>query len=210
MKFKIDDKVKVIKCDALGMACENINKIFTITEIDEDNGEYPYVLNGTNEYFGEDELELIERQFTKSDLKDGDTVTCRDGSKKVVSKDFLCDNNGPVSLTYYTANLKDAGGDEEYDIVKVERPAKYETVFERKEEILDETEKRYLASVIRPWRDIVDYIVKLRSVEQNSIKEYIVIFTVENDKIVFPEFEADTMYNGMKLNEEYSLEKLGL
>ena len=64
--------------------------------------------------------------------------------------------------------------------------------------------------MIRPWGDIVDYIVKLRSVEQNEIKEYIVIFTVENDKIVFPEFKADTMYKEMEVNKKYSLEELRL
>lgn len=32
MKFKIGDKVKVVKCEILGECCENINKISTITQ----------------------------------------------------------------------------------------------------------------------------------------------------------------------------------
>ena len=41
MKFKVGDKVKVIKCDTLGVNCKNLNKVSTITEIDERNGKYP-------------------------------------------------------------------------------------------------------------------------------------------------------------------------
>lgn len=209
MKFKIEDKVKVIKCVTDGERCKNLNKVSTITEIREGSC-HPYILKNIKETFRDDELELVKRQFTKSDMKDGDIATDREGRKRTVSKGFIVDNFGAISLTYFTEDLKDTDGLKENDIVKVERPAKYETVFKRKEEILDETEKRYLASVIRPWRDIVDYIAKLRSVEQNGIKEYIVIFTVENDKIVFPEFEADTMYKEMEVNKKYSLEELGL
>lgn len=209
MKFKIGDKVKVIKCAVSGEKCNNLNKISTITEIIESAG-FPYILKDVKENFREDELELIEKQFTKSDLKDYDIVTERNGKKRTVSKGFLADNFGAISLTYFTEDLKDTNGLKEHDIVKVERPILYATVFERKEEILDETERRYLANVIKPWRNIVDYIVKKRCCESTGVKEYIGIFTVENDKIVFPEFEIDTMYGNMEVNKQYSLKELGL
>lgn len=209
MKFKVGDKVKVIKCDISGVNCKNLNKVSTITEIDERNGQYPYVLRGTAEYFGEMELELLERQFTKSDLKDGDIVTQRNGLKKMVFENKLYGSNHFVSLTYYTEDLKDANGDEEYDIIKIERPGKYNTIFERKEEILDEVEKKYLANVIKPFRHEIKIISK-RSRLGNSSICYIKIWLKNNDTANLPDFKENSMYKGMEPNREYSLKELGL
>lgn len=216
MKFKVGDKVK-IKAD---LSCMKHYKIIPAPTMIKYKGKVAKIIGMTCQgnyildidnipwWWSDDMLEPYKIKFTKSDLKDGDTVTCRDGSKKVVSKDFLCDNNGPVSLTYYTENLKDADGDEEYDIVKVERPVKYEIVFERKEEILDETEKRYLASVIRPFRH------KIKSIEKTKIGDsglcYLNISLKNNDSATSPNFKKDSMYKGMEPNKEYSLEELGL
>lgn len=208
MKFKVGDKVKVIKCDILGVNCKNLNKVSTITEIDERNGQYPYVLRGTAEYFGEMELELLERQFTKSDLKDGDIVTQRNGLKKMVFENKLYGSNHFVSLTYYTEDLKDVDREEEYDIVKVERPTQYEEVFERKEEILDETEKKYLTDVIRPFRKRIQFIQKKKEIKE--INPYIRIVCEDNDKLVFPYITDNSMYKGMETNKKYTLKELGL
>ena len=72
------------------------------------------------------------------DLKNGDIVTLRNGDRLIYARDCFKDLNdnfsNPISskgninedLTYYM-------GENEYDIVKVERPVKYETVFEREE-----------------------------------------------------------------------------
>lgn len=208
MKFKVGDKVKVIKCDILGVNCKNLNKVSTITEIDERNGQYPYVLRGTAEYFGEMELKLLERQFTKSDLKDGDIVTQRNGLKKMMFENKLYGSNHFVSLTYYTEDLKDANGDEEYDIIKIERPGKYNTIFERKEEILDETEKKYLTDVIRPFRKRIQFIQKKKEITE--INPYIRIVCEDNDKLVFPYITDNSMYKGMETNKKYTLKELGL
>ena len=209
MKFKVGDRVKVIA--RKHGHCFDIGKVVNIKEVNHEG----YVCSSleTNKIWWLRDDEVAEVKFTKSDLKDGDIVTYRDGQKRTVFCNKLI-NESRLStqyLTSYNESLKKTELQKsQTDIVKVERPVKYETVFERNEEILDETEKRYLANVIRPWGDIVDYIVKLRSVEQNEIKEYIVIFTVENDKIVFPEFKADTMYKEMEVNKKYSLEELRL
>lgn len=198
MKFKVGDKVKVI--------AKKHGHHFNIGEIVkiEHTSEYNYICKSlkNNDYWNLGDDEIVKVKFTKADLKDGDKCTLRNGQVVFVDKTSNYSfERIDEQLSYFNDDVS---------IVKVERPVKYETVFERKEEILDEVEKRYLASVIKPWRDIVDYIVKLRSVEQNEIKEYIVIFTVENDKIVFPEFKADTMYKEMEVNKKYSLEELGL
>lgn len=205
MKFKVGDKVKVIKCDISGTNCSKLNKIFLITDII-DKANYPYKLKGIGETFSDDELELIERQFTKADLKDGDIATDREGEKRTVSKGFLVDNFGAISLTYFTEDLKDADGLQENDIVKVERPVKYETVFER-EEILDETEKKYLARVIKPFRYKVKSIMK--RIEYSS-QCYIKICLKNDDAACLPSFKENSMYKGMELNREYSLKELGL
>lgn len=211
MKFKVGDKVKVIKCDILGVNCKNLNKVSTITEIDERNGQYPYVLRGTAEYFGEMELELLERQFTKSDLKDGDIVTYRNGDKRTVVDGNLINSCGYIlkKISQYTNELKDTVIGKSLDIVKVERPIKYETVFERKEEILDGVEKKYLANVIKPFRHEIKIISK-RSRLGNSSICYIKIWLKNNDTANLPDFKENSMYKGMEPNREYTLEELGL
>lgn len=207
MKFKVGDKVKVIKCSIDGERCKNFNKISTITKIVEHLC-YPYTLKDIREAFREDELELVEVQFTKSDLKDGDIVTYRDGRKKIVFEDKFYGSNHFVLLKYYTEDLKDIDGEEENDIVKVERPVKYETVFERKEEILDEVEKRYLTEVIRPFRKRIQFIQKKKEITE--INPYIRIVCEDNDKLVFPYITDNSMYKGMETNKKYTLKELGL
>lgn len=206
MKFKVGDKVKVVRCNIKGNDCRNLNKVFIIKKIENSGVPYPYILDGTSEVFKENELELVEKQFTKSDLKDYDIVTERNGKKRIVLEGFLHDDIGDVSLTYFSEDLKDEDGVKENDIVKVERPTQYETVFERKEEILDEVEKRYLANVIRPFRKRVQSIAKHYYMEN----EHIILFIKGSPNIMLPFFAEGTMYKGMELNKEYRLKKLGL
>lgn len=187
MKFKVGDKVRVIKCSIDGERCKNLNKVSTITEI----GEYlcyPYMLKDIREPFKENELALVEKQFTKSDLKDGDIVTQRNGLKKMVFENKLYGSSHFVSLTYYTEDLKDANGDEEYDIIKIERPGKYNTIFERKEEILNETEKRYLASVIKPFKNKIETIEKTIKIGDSSLC-YLIMLLKNNDMANLPNFK---------------------
>ena len=95
-------------------------------------------------------------------------------------------------------------------IAEAKRPTKYKTIYKRKEPILDNKEKEYLSSVIRPFRDKVKYIVKSNC----FIKDFISIFLYNDFKdiegIEFPYFQKDTMYKKMKVDKEYTLEELGL
>ena len=84
MKFRVGDKVKVINCKIEGRECENLEKIFTIKSIDKNDNRFPYELYGTPEFFGDDELELVNK-FTKDDLKDGDIVTYRNKNRRLVN-----------------------------------------------------------------------------------------------------------------------------
>ena len=201
MKFKVGDKVKVIKCKS-HLHCENINKISKIEGI-ETFFSYPYSLEDCNELFNDEELELVGNQFTKADLKDGDKCTLKNGQVIFFNKDkeYQSFNYGLNNLDeefkyYYNDNVS---------IVKVERPIQYETMFERKEEILDETEKRYLSNVIRPFRDKVEGIKK-----GSYAREFIKIYIKEDEPIILPYFEKGTMYKGMKKNKEYTLKELEL
>lgn len=201
MKFKVGDKVRV-KAKKHGHAFD-IGELVKIEEISDREYKCSSLKKDELWWMGEDEF--AEVKFTKSDLKDGDIATDREGKKRTVSKGFLVDNFGAISLTYFTENLKDTDGLKENDIVKVERPIKYETVFERKEEILDETEKRYLANVIKPFRHNVEYIKKF--VYSSGIKQ--IKINVGGTTVRLPEFK-NNMYEGMTPDREYSLKELGL
>lgn len=84
-------------------------------------------------------------------------------------------------------------------------------------DVLDEVEKKYLKSIIRPFKR-VEYIVKKKSEDCNgNTFYYIVIATIsvasdsEIDPIYFPYFKPESkMYEGMELNKEYTLKELGL
>lgn len=73
-------------------------------------------------------------------------------------------------------------------------------------EILDETEKKYLNNVIKPFREKVTSIQK----DGNRLREYIKICIKHDANIGLPDFETDTMYKGMKIYKQYTLSELGL
>lgn len=84
---------------------------------------------------------------------------------------------------------------------------KYEIV---KKPILDEAEKRYLSNVIKPFRNKIEYIAKY----YNGDSEYIsIIYKDLNGRtysMAFHSYGEGTMYKGMELDKQYSLENLGL
>lgn len=151
-----------------------------------------------------------EDSFTKADLRNGDIVTLRNGEKgeylefNGVYDTGLKKNNINSDLT----NNGNLG--ERLDIIKVERPLGYETVYERKKEILDEAEKEYLRGVIEPFRNKIEFVIK-KSASAFCVRqlEYIAI-KFKDDIMAFPNFERGTMYKGMELGIKYTLEELGL
>lgn len=78
---------------------------------------------------------------------------------------------------------------------------------EIKPEILDEKEKEYLTSVIRPFKDKVREIYKGKS---NEDQEYICIRMENDTPIILPNFDKGSMYKGMERNKEYTLKDLKL
>ena len=81
---------------------------------------------------------------------------------------------------------------------------------EYKDLILCDGEREYLSAVIKPFRDRV---ISVRKYNYDKYYEYITIIYYDVSKylsIYFPPFKKGTMYKGMELDRNYTLEELGL
>lgn len=74
--------------------------------------------------------------------------------------------------------------------------------------ILDDVEKDYLSAVIKPFRKNVNYISKQK--KPDGPMEFIHIDLSDGDVADFPNFKANTMYRGMEVDKDYTLQELGL
>ena len=97
-----------------------------------------------------------------------------------------------VSILCYLGNLLNG----KWELVKIPKP------------ILTEEEKEYLSMVIKPFRDDTRFIHKYTCF--NDTKEYLFGSAKDHSHLEFPSFERGTMYRGMELCKEYTLEELGL
>ena len=76
--------------------------------------------------------------------------------------------------------------------------------------ILDPAEKKYLSAVIKPFRNKVYAIAKYDDGDDNYYIQIMMKQNVYFEYIDFPYFKKGTMYKGMELKKEYTLEQLGL
>ena len=78
--------------------------------------------------------------------------------------------------------------------------------------ILTKSEKEYLSAVIKPFRDRIIYIKKREANQDEYIRVFLNYYAGEgeNEVILLPSFKKGTMYKGMKIEEEYTLEELEL
>lgn len=79
-----------------------------------------------------------------------------------------------------------------------------------KEPILEEDERNYLSNVIRPFKENVCTVYKRKFYSCSGLTYEYIVVKLRNDKWCFPKFVEGTMYKGMELDKEYSLEELGL
>ena len=82
-------------------------------------------------------------------------------------------------------------------------------IVKKAKSILDDAEKEYLSAVIKPFRNKVYAIAKY----DNGDDYYIQIMVKQNvyfEYIDLPYFKKGTMYKGMELKKEYTLDQLGL
>lgn len=163
--------------------------------------------------FADSEFEKVK--LKKSDLRDGDRVTLRNGNEYIKAGSRIQTKWSFLELNLFTEDLKFYGEcSSSRDVIKIERPVKYKTVFneteEEKREILDKVEKKYLTRVIKPFRTQIEYLVKKKNANSGTEKEFLTISIRHDTPMYFPYFEVNTMYKGMKLDMRYTLEELKL
>lgn len=210
-KFKVGDRVRLVKVENEDFQeyknC--LGKIFKIVQILHPESSYASAkLEGTSIIPYLKNLELVKEEYTYEDLKKspiGTKITFGNGNMfmKYTEDKFI--NLSAIRSIEWLSNLRDNFG-QLGKIIKIEEPI-YQTVYEHKEEILDEAEKRYLKAVIRPFRARMKYIMKEDI--NYATKEYIRI-DLGREMINLPKFDSGSMYKGMKLNKGYTLEELGL
>lgn len=128
-------------------------------------------------------------------LELGEEFSIGDTDKYVLLDDGLFKIIG--ELTYWQVEIENLLTGE-WDVVKLPKP------------ILTEKEKEYLSAVIRPFRDNV---ISIRCNFAADNCNYITIDVNQPNRfqcIKLPYFEKGTMYKGMQVNREYTLEELGL
>ena len=208
-KFKVGDRVRLVKVENEDFQeyKNYLGKIFKIVQILHPESSYAYAeLEGTSIIPYLKNLELVKDEYTYEDLKKspiGTKVTFENEGILVKTTEKRLESRLNVMNIENLKNLKD---DYYGKIIKIEEPT-YKTVYKCKEEILDEAEKRYLRGVIRPFRARMKYIMKEDI--NYATKEYIRI-DLGREMINLPKFDSGSMYKGMKLNKEYTLEELGL
>lgn len=76
-------------------------------------------------------------------------------------------------------------------------------------DIITKKEKEYLSDIIKLFRDKISFIEKCFDETTN---DYFISIYVNTDEVegIRVSFSSNNMYEGMKLNKEYSLEDLGL
>ena len=217
MKFKVGDKVKIkenLSCKGYGVAYfaspmkKYKSKEAKITYISPDDDACHLDIDSGQWWWFEDMFESYTSKIAKKDLRDGDKCTLKNNEKAFVIDKTVVTKDDVLSLYDYNSKLEH-NFNSNYDVVRVDRPTEYKTIY-KNDEILDSTEKKYLTAVIAPFRNKVECITK----EDPDIgRQHISI--KYNDGLDFewirlPDFKLDTMYVGMKSNKEYTLKELGL
>lgn len=80
-------------------------------------------------------------------------------------------------------------------------------------QVLDNAEREYLKTVLKPFRGAVKYVEKVPAIvfdDDNRGKEYVFVAFYGRGSFAFPNFDAGSMYTGMELNKEYKLDELGI
>lgn len=123
--------------------------------------------------------------------------------------DIMTGNDGSIACSVH--RLK---GNDECNGIKCSncnREAFKWLLSEAKEPILDDVERKYLQAIIKPFKNYVTGIAKIKD-DYMTGKHYIRIIVKKDTQeyINMPWFEGNTMYKGMKVNKYYTLDELGL
>ena len=153
----------------------------------------------------DDEDKFInEGEFHKKEIDELETLDF--AVNKITKELYYCDDDGsPCYKCLFNSALEDCKKLRDIWYFSQHREEKICT--------LKEKEKEYLKGIIKPFKDNVIYVEKCLSDCSYSPKyEFIGIVVTGNPwhMIALPPFEEKTMYEGMELNEKYTIERLGL
>ena len=196
--FKSGDKVKLIKMrNESRYYKEYLGNIYTIDKVYDNRGYVTLKEISTISpyYYNLEKVENIINTYDFSNAPDGTKLTLKNGD--VLIKDGY-DHYENEKIARYSDMLP------RWNIIKIEEP-EYHTIYECNPEILDKDDKRYIKSVIRPFKDRVKYITKRNS---DLGREFISITLNDNFIINLPFFEKGTMYENMEADKLYTLEDL--
>lgn len=191
MKFKVGDKVK------------GISNTYGITNTDMYLGEVKKV--------GDNYIEiLILKHKNPRCIGDIYTALSPEGKFEIV------DNLTISQLQSEIDKLSNKVQEEYSNVISNRDKVNYlkkqlkELIKESKKEenkpILNEEEREYLLTVIRPFRNKIVSISK----EDCCNEDCFINVELENDALIFPYFKKETMYKGMELEKQYTLKELGL
>lgn len=122
--------------------------------------------------------------------------------------DIIIDSSGNESVIVEPDNMtiSDYISKLGHSIKEIKRPTLYETIYVDASDKLDLAEKRYLKSVIKPFREDVQTITKFG----NDKYEWIEIRLDENRSCHLPTFPSNTQYIGLARNKTYTIAELKL
>ena len=83
-------------------------------------------------------------------------------------------------------------------------------IVKKAKSILDDAEKKYLSAVIKPFRNKVYAIAKYDDGDDNYYIQIMIKQNLYFEYTDLPYFKKGTMYEGMELKKEYTVEQLGL
>ena len=116
-----------------------------------------------------------------------------------------------ANITCCASDLSHVGCRANKPCIKCKKEALEWLLEEYTEPILDEAEKEYLSSVIKPFRKFVVYIEKIKYIDGwEKITFYSLNLKSWECVTILPPFQSGTRFKGMELNKQYKLEELGL
>lgn len=75
-------------------------------------------------------------------------------------------------------------------------------------ELLTKEEKEYLEGVIKPFKEVIDFIKKINSI--NRSVQFIHIKLCNGEVINLPYFNVNEYYKNLEVDKQYTIEDLGL
>lgn len=136
-KFKVGDRVIANEKVSMNYGCIEVGDMGIVININD--LDFDFLSDDGGQFIGldYDYFDLIS--FTKNDLQDGDIVTLRNGDRLIYGDENFfdlntsCHNGIYMSCHINTDLTRNREHHTDEDIVKVERPTEYKTVFVRKE-----------------------------------------------------------------------------